>query len=82
MMGYAAGLFTTIGFMPQMIKGFTTKKVADVALWQPLLLTVGTFLWLLYGLMVKDMPIIIANAISIVFNMLVVVQKFIYKNNG
>jgi MtN3 and saliva related transmembrane protein len=81
-MGYAAGLFTTVGFMPQMIKGFVTKKVDDVALWQPLLLTVGTFLWLLYGLMVKDMPIIIANAISIIFNMLVVVQKFAYKNNG
>lgn len=82
LMGYVAGLFSSVGFMPQMIKGFVTKKVDDVALWQPILLTIGTTLWLIYGLMIMDMPIILANILSIICNFLVVLQKFMYKGRG
>jgi MtN3 and saliva related transmembrane protein len=82
LMGYAAGLFSSVGFMPQMIKGFKTKKVDDVALWQPILLTIGTLLWLIYGIILKDMPLILANSLSVVCNFIVMMQKFLYKGNG
>ncbi len=80
--GYAAGLLSSIGFMPQMIKGFVTKKVDDVALWQPVLLVLGMILWLIYGIMLKEMPMILANSFAITCNMIVIIQKFLYKGNG
>jgi MtN3 and saliva related transmembrane protein len=82
LIGYAAGTISSIGYLPQMIKGFATKKMDDVALWQPILLTFGMLLWLIYGLMMKDMPIILANVFAVACNAIVMVQKIVYKGNG
>jgi MtN3 and saliva related transmembrane protein len=82
LIGYAAGLFSSVGFMPQMIKGFMTKKVDDVAIWQPILLVVGMMLWLIYGIFLKDLPMILANVFSVACNSIVIVQKYLYKGNG
>jgi MtN3 and saliva related transmembrane protein len=77
--GYCAGTLSSLGFVPQVIKGFRTKHMKDVALWQPLLLTVGMILWLIYGIMLKEMPMILANTFAIICNAIVIVQKLIYK---
>ena len=79
MIGYVAGSLTSLGFVPQVLKGFETKHMKDVALWQPLLLSVGMVMWLIYGIMLKEMPMILANSFSIVCNTIVIVQKLIYK---
>ena len=82
MIGFIAGMFSSAGFIPQVIKGFVTKKVDDVALWQPVLLTVGMVLWAAYGIMLNDAPIIAANAIAILCNIIVIVMKFAYAKKG
>jgi MtN3 and saliva related transmembrane protein len=74
-----AGSLTSLGFVPQIIKGFKTKHMKDLAIWQPLLLTVGMLLWLIYGIMLKDGPMIIANAFSVTCNLIVITQKLAYK---
>ena len=79
MMGYLAGTITSMGFVPQVIKGFQTKHMKDVALWQPLLLTIGMILWLIYGIMLKEMPMILANSFAIICNVIVIIQKLVYK---
>jgi MtN3 and saliva related transmembrane protein len=80
--GFIAGTFSSIGFIPQVVKGFMTKKVDDVALWQPVLLSIGMVLWFVYGVMLNDMPIMAANFIAIICNIIVTIQKFVYKGNG
>jgi len=77
--GYVAGSMTSLGFVPQIIKGFETKHMKDVALWQPLLLTIGMALWLIYGIMLKEMPMILANSFSLACNLIVIIQKLAYK---
>jgi MtN3 and saliva related transmembrane protein len=79
LIGFIAGIVSSVGFIPQVIKGFVTKKVDDVALWQPILLSIGMVLWFIYGYILKDMPIMAANFIAITCNILVIAQKFIYR---
>jgi MtN3 and saliva related transmembrane protein len=80
MIGFAAAIISTAGFLPQVIKGFMTKKVDDVAIWQPILLNIGMALWLIYGIMLKENPIIIANCVAITLNAVIIAQKFIYSS--
>ncbi|HDT15323.1 MAG TPA: hypothetical protein ENN55_03845 [Firmicutes bacterium] len=64
--GLAAGFLTSVGFIPQIIKGFKTKRMKDVALWQYIITGAGMSLWLTYGFFLKDVPLIFANTFSLV----------------
>ncbi len=70
--GLLAGLMTTIGFVPQIIKGYRTKRMNDVSLVMPILLAVGMFFWLLYGVWLDSLPLILWNAIALVFNLVII----------
>jgi len=78
LLGLVAGLLTTIGFVPQLIRGYRTKRMGDVSLAMPIVLSIGMFLWLLYGLMKNDAPIIIWNAIALMLNLAIVLLKIRY----
>lgn len=80
-LGLIAGFFTSVGFVPQIIKGFKTKKMKDVALWQYILTFVGITLWLIYGTIIKDIPLIASNAFSLVCVTTVLSLRIIYRNN-
>ncbi|HTQ15612.1 MAG TPA: SemiSWEET transporter [Rhizomicrobium sp.] len=62
--GYAAAFLTTVALVPQVLKAWTTRSTTDVSLGWISVLALGTFLWLVYGLMVGDGPLIAANAIT------------------
>jgi len=76
--GILAGFFTTIGAIPQIYKAWTTKKVDDVSPRMFLILTLGVFLWTIYGILKSDAPIIITNGISTILNtsMLILILKY------
>jgi len=78
LLGLVAGMLTTIGFVPQLIRGYRTKRMGDVSLAMPIVLSIGMFLWLLYGLMKNDAPIIIWNAIALMLNLAIVLLKIRY----
>ncbi|HNZ29617.1 MAG TPA: SemiSWEET transporter [Candidatus Goldiibacteriota bacterium] len=80
-LGLIAGFFTSVGFVPQIIKGFKTKKMKDVALWQYILTFIGITLWLIYGAIIKDIPLIASNAFSLVCVTTVLSLRIIYRNN-
>ena len=83
MLGILAGLLTTIGFIPQIIKGYRTKRMEDVSLLMPLVLGAGMLLWLFYGISLENLPIILWNAFAFALNIAVVVLKLRYaKNRG
>lgn len=67
-----------MGYAPQIVKGYRTGKMDDVSILMPTLLMLGLGLWLVYGLVVNDFPIIFWNAIAVVLNFLIILMKLHY----
>jgi MtN3 and saliva related transmembrane protein len=63
--GFAAAFLTMFGFLPQVIKIYRTKSVNDISLLAVVQFMVGVFLWLLYGLHLKNIVIIVANSVTL-----------------
>ena len=77
-LGVAAGAVTSIGFIPQLLKGYRTKRLTDVSYGMPLFLAFGMSLWLAYGLFRSDIAIILANTFGVGCNLLLVILKHRY----
>ena len=65
--------------MPQIIKSIKTKNTKDLSLLMYLILIMGVFLWLVYGILIESLPLIIANAIVILFSLTILILKIKYK---
>ncbi len=66
LIGSGAALLTMFGFVPQILKIRRNRSVKDVSLGMLLQFSLGIFLWLLYGLHIKDDILIVANAVSFI----------------
>lgn len=73
--GAAAGLLTTLSFVPQVVKVWRSRSAADISLWMFLLFSLGVLLWLVYGLYLRSTPIILANGVTLILALSVVVMK-------
>ena len=65
--GYIAGTLTTFASLPQLIKSLKTKDMSGISPYFVVAFTTGLFLWLIYGVLRNDYPIIIFNTISLIF---------------
>jgi MtN3 and saliva related transmembrane protein len=63
--GLAAGTLTTLAFVPQVTRVFRTRSTRDISLPTFAALVFGTALWLLYGILLGEIPLIAANGISL-----------------
>lgn len=72
---YAAGTLTTLAFVPQVVKTWRSKSVRDLSFVTLAAFTAGVFLWLVYGLMRHEPPIIAANAVTLALGGVLVVFK-------
>ena len=79
--GLVAGALTSVAVIPQVVRTYRTRHARDISIWQPVLLDVGMVLWLIYGIMLKDLPLILANAFSIFCNTLLIGMKIYYKED-
>ncbi|HTG81782.1 MAG TPA: SemiSWEET transporter [Geobacteraceae bacterium] len=79
-LGLVAGAITTSAGIPQVVRAYRTKHTRDISIWQPVLLNIGMALWLVYGVALGDLPLIVANAISIVCYSALIVMKFRYRD--
>lgn len=79
--GLIAGTLTSIAAVPQLIKTLRTRHARDISIWQPLLLAVGVALWMIYGMLINDLPLILANIIPLVCNIVLTALKLRYRNN-
>ena len=61
LIGLAAAFCTTIAFLPQVIQTWRTRSTKDLSLSMFLVFTTGILLWLIYGLILHDIPLIAAN---------------------
>ncbi len=82
LLGFVAGTVTSIGFIPQLIRGYQTKKLQDISYWMPLVLACGMLLWLLYGFFRNDIVIIVANSFGVSCNVLLITMKKWYSTRG
>lgn len=79
-LGLVAGACTTIAFVPQVIKTYKSKSAKDLSLGMFLMFWIGLVLWLTYGVLVSDFPVIMANFLTLVLATVILVLKVKYKN--
>lgn len=77
--GYIAAAATTIAFFPQALHTIKTKDTKAISLGMYIVFTFGVVMWLLYGIFSKNMPIILANTITLVLALIILGYKIRYK---
>ena len=77
--GFFAAFCTTIAFLPQAIKVFKSKSTKDISLYMFLIFTIGVLSWFVYGLIINDWPVILANAVTLVLSLFILIYKLKYK---
>jgi len=82
LIGLIAGLLTSIAALPQVVKTWRSRHARDLSIWQPLLLSLGVALWLIYGMLIGDTPLILANITPLICNLLLTVMKLKFSDNG
>lgn len=79
LLGLTAGVFSTIAFLPQLIKIIKSRSTKDISLLMYIVISIGILLWLIYGLCIDSMPIILANAVTLVIVVYILLMKLKYK---
>ncbi len=75
--GYAAAFSTTAAFIPQAWLSWRTRDLSGISLPMYALFTVGVALWLVYGIAIACIPVIVANAITLMLSSVVLSLKWL-----
>jgi MtN3 and saliva related transmembrane protein len=75
LLGFAAGTLTTLSFVPQVMKTWRTRRADDLSLGMLLLFLLGVTLWEIYGWSIGATPVILANGVTMVLALVMVVLK-------
>ena len=78
-LGLIAASLTTLAFGPQAYKAWVSKSTKDISLLMYSLVSLGIFLWLIYGILIFDLPLIFANTISLFLSLSILLAKLIFK---
>jgi MtN3 and saliva related transmembrane protein len=73
--GYLAACLTTFSFLVQAIKSWRTKDLSGISVGMYTMFASGVALWLVYGLVINSMPLIVTNALTLVFALSILVMK-------
>lgn len=77
--GYLAAFFTTISFIPQVVKVVKEKQTRNISLQMYLIFSLGITFWLIYGILINSLPIILANSLTLTFAIIILSYKIKYK---
>jgi len=78
LIGFGGAMCTTASFMPQAIKTIRTKDTSGFSLSMYWLFTIGTLLWLSFGLLTGNIPVTVANAVTFIFAAIILFYKIKY----
>lgn len=73
--GFLAGVLTTLAFVPQALHSWRTKSARDFSWLMLISFSIGLTLWFLYGLYLRSWPMILANSITLAFVFPIIVIK-------
>ena len=82
LIGYAAAFCTTSAYVPQVLRVWRTRSTRDISLRMFLVLVTGLSLWLTYGLWKGELPIVIANSITLTLAGTILFFKLRYRDQG
>lgn len=78
-LGLVAGFITTIAFVPQVWKIWKSKSAKDISLRTYVAFSAGVALWLAYGILKREPPIIIWNAVTLLLSVAIVAMKLRFR---
>jgi|25_taG_2_1085351.scaffolds.fasta_scaffold01121_2 MtN3 and saliva related transmembrane protein len=81
-LGLTAGVFTTVAVTPQIWKVWKTKEVDDVSPGMFFVLITGLALWVTYGVITKDIPIIATNGVAFMLNSFMLFLIYRYREKS
>ena len=81
LIGIVAGILTTGAFLPQIIKILSSKKTEGLSLLTYSIFSTGSFLWLIYGIFRHSISIILANSVTFILNLIILIF-IIIKNSA
>ena len=78
-LGYVAGVITVTSFLPQVVRAWRTRQTRDLSLGSLALLIVAGALWMLYGALSRDLPVVLTNGGMVALLMLLAAAKVRYR---
>ena len=78
-LGLVAGGITSVAMLPQLIKVLKEKDVKDLSLLMIVVLITGLSLWVWYGFMKDELPIILSNAFAVLVNIALLISYFKFR---
>lgn len=82
LLGLVAASCTTVAFLPQVVKNWRRKSAGDLSFGTFGLFTFGVVLWLVYGALIGNLPIIVSNVITLVLNVANLSQMLWYRRRN
>jgi MtN3 and saliva related transmembrane protein len=73
--GFVAAFCTTTSFIPQLVRVLRLRSARDISLPMFLMFSFGVFLWVLYGFWVKSIPVFVANGLTLILSVSILVLK-------
>lgn len=79
--GLIAGSLTTLAFLPQLLKTWRSRSAEDISSSWLVTFTVGISLWLLYGILIRSVPVILSNSVTLVLTLMILYFKLIFRSD-
>jgi len=79
LLGLIAGLLTTVAFIPQLVKVWKSRSTKDISLLMYVVISTGILLWFIYGLCISSIPVIAANAITLLIAVAILILKIRFR---
>jgi MtN3 and saliva related transmembrane protein len=77
--GALAAVFTTVSFLPQIVRVYRTKHARDLSMPMYVIFSAGVFLWMCYGLLINSSSIIAANGLTLIMCFYILAMKAKYR---
>jgi len=77
--GLIAAVLTTSAYVPQVYKTWKTKSAGNISLTMYIAMFIGIVLWLIYGIHLNSFAMIVANIITAILTLIILIFKFKYK---
>ena len=78
-LGLIGAMLTTVSLLPQLIKVCRTRSTKDISAGMFVLFSTAFIVWLIYGILIRDIPLIIANTFAVVQAIIILIFKIVYK---
>lgn len=80
--GIIAGVLTSVAMLPQLIKVLREKNTEDLSLGMLIVLVTGLSLWVWYGILKVEWPIIVSNAFAVLVNISLIICLVVYRKKA